>query len=326
MGQNTGAGFALAELRKRQPCFDAHRGARIGEASNPGPSLIDDVDSIVDSDFWPGLELQWALEDGADRGDEQVLGNALARPPAPPELEEIAGRAQARLQVEIMRLRRQGIPAGHTWSAVLVPTIWLSLPVYCHRLLLPALVREAADLRPARRLAAFWQGQGVQLPGDLIAWMHRREDMGQRAEIPPAFGHFAAIAQEQMLALAHVDQQLHLALCNAIRCPISAAGLGAPAGALGTDRERCAVCLEDLPGASGGAAWPGGCGHSFHPHCVQSLLRSGQGPCHCRLCGVDQQGLPRRTACLRGHYDTCTSGADAMLEGAGPGHWSLRGT
>ena len=97
--------------------------------------------------------------------------------------------------------------------------MWLSLPVYGHHLLLPALVREAGDLRPARRLASFWQGQGVQLPSDLIAWMHRREDMGQRSEIPPAFGHFGAVAQEQMLALARVDQQLHLALCNAIRCP-----------------------------------------------------------------------------------------------------------
>ena len=71
---------------------------RIGEASNPGPSPIDDVNSVVDSDFWPDPELQWALEDGADRGDELALGNALARPPAPPELEEAASRAQAGLQ------------------------------------------------------------------------------------------------------------------------------------------------------------------------------------------------------------------------------------
>ena len=85
-------------------------------------------------------------------------------------------------------------------------TIWLSLPVYCHRLILPALVWQAVDLRPARRLAAFWQGQGVQVPSDLSAWLHRREDMGQRAEVPAAFGHFAALAQDQMLALTLVDQ------------------------------------------------------------------------------------------------------------------------
>ena len=106
-------------------------------------------------------------------------------------MEEAAHGAQARLQVVIARLRRQGIPAEHTWSAVLVPTIWLSLPAYCHRLLLPALVREAVDLRPARRLASFWQRQGVQPPGDLIAWLHGRDDMGQHSEVPLGFGYLA---------------------------------------------------------------------------------------------------------------------------------------
>ena len=46
--------------------------------------------------FWTDPELQWALEDGVDRGDELALGNALARPPAPPELEEAASRAASR--------------------------------------------------------------------------------------------------------------------------------------------------------------------------------------------------------------------------------------
>ena len=112
-------------------CFDAHRGARIGEAVNPGPSPQDDSDSIADSEYWPDPELQWALEDGtlADaRGGAQW--GEVARPPAPPELEESALRAQARLQGEITRLRRHDIPAKHTWSAVLVPVIWLSLPAY----------------------------------------------------------------------------------------------------------------------------------------------------------------------------------------------------
>ena len=219
----------------------------------------------------PSCSGRWRT--GQEGVERRCWGGEMTRPPAPPELEEPALRAQARLQGEIMRLRRQGIPAEHTWSAALVPTIWLSLPVYCHRLLLPALVREAVDLRPARRLTSFWQGQGVQPPCDLIAWLHGREDMGQHSEFPPAFGYFAAAAQERMLALARVDQQLHLALCNAIRCPIAAAEAPAPAGALGGERERCAVCLEDLPGDAGGAAWPGGCGRNFHQHCMMGLLR-----------------------------------------------------
>ena len=84
--------------------------------------------------------------------------------PGQAESEEAARRAQTRLRMEFARLRQHGIPADHTWSAVLVPIIWLSLPVYCHRLLLPTLAREAMDLRPARRLAATWQRQGAQLP------------------------------------------------------------------------------------------------------------------------------------------------------------------
>ena len=81
---------------KREHCFDAYRGTGVGEASNPGPGSVDDAESIADSDYWPDPELQWALEDGADRGDEMVLGNGLVRPPAPPELEELAVRAQTR--------------------------------------------------------------------------------------------------------------------------------------------------------------------------------------------------------------------------------------
>ena len=307
---------------KVQPCFDDHRGARIGEASNPGPSHNDDADSIADSDVWPDPELQWALEDRVDLWDEAPLVEAIARPPAPPELEEAANRAQAGLQREIARLRQQGIPAGHTWSAVLVPTIWLSLPVYCHRLLLPALVRQAVDLRPARRLTAYWQGQGVQLPSDLIAWLHRREDMGQRAEVPAAFGYFAALAQEQMLALAHVDQQLHMALCSAILCPMDAANAGGTADGLGQGGERCAACMEDMADAQGSTTWPGGCGHRFHPTCIRNLMQGRRGPCHCPLCGVDQHGVPRRTACQHGHYDTCSRGC--LRDAGGCWRWAPR--
>ena len=132
--------------------------------------------------------------------------------------------------------------------------------------------------------------------------------MGQHNEVPLAFGYLAAVAQERMLALARVDQQLHLALCNAIRCPIAEAAVAAPGRTLDVERERCAVCLEDLPCAGDGAQWPGGCGHSFHQHCVMDLLRIGHGQGHCPLCGVDQQGLPRRMACPHGHYDTCNRG------------------
>ena len=191
-------------LSAKERCFDACRGARIGEAKNPGPPIHGDpelrwaLESDVDSECWPDPELQWALEDGAERGEEPFVACALSRPPAPPELEEAARGMQARLQAEIGRLRRQGIPAEHTWSAVLVPTIWLSLPVYCHRLLLPALVREAVDLRPARQLASFWQRQGVQLPGDLFGWLHGRDDMGQCSGALLAFGYLAAGAQERM--------------------------------------------------------------------------------------------------------------------------------
>ena len=171
--------MASGNLRAKGRGLGGYQGMRVGEATNPGPDSTVDVDSIADSDFALDPELQWALQDGAV--DRRGLCPELdqARPPAPPELEELATKAQARLQTGIRRLRRQGIPADRAWSATLVPIMWLSLPVYCLKLLLPAMVREAVDLRPARRLASFWQRQGVQLPGDLSAWMHGRDDMGR---------------------------------------------------------------------------------------------------------------------------------------------------
>ena len=120
----------------------------------------------------------------------------------PPELEELAHGAQARLREEFARLRRHGIPADHTWSAALVPLIWLSLPAYGHRLLLPALVREAIDLRPARHLTAFWHRQGVQLPEDFVAWLYGRYHMGGHGGTLQASGYLTATPQEQILALA----------------------------------------------------------------------------------------------------------------------------
>ena len=60
--------------------------------------------------------------------------------------------------------------------------------------------------------------------------------------------------------------------------------------------ERCAVCLEDLPGPDGMVQWPGGCGHNFRPLCNRGLVQSGPGANHCPLCGIDQIGV--RHACM----------------------------
>ncbi len=50
-------------------------------------------------------------------------------------METQATRLLAALRAEVARLRRVGIPAGHTWSAVLVPLTWLSAPACSRRLL-----------------------------------------------------------------------------------------------------------------------------------------------------------------------------------------------
>ena len=70
-------------------------------------------------------------------------------------------------------------------------------------------------MRPLRRLMAFWRQQGVLLPSDLIAWLHARTDLGLPREAP-ALGYFPARVQDQILALAQVDEQLHVALCGAV--------------------------------------------------------------------------------------------------------------
>ena len=246
-----------------------YKAKRLGGSSNPGLESIAAVESISDSDYTPGPELQQALQadiaDGIALGMEHVPEQDLPRPPAPPEYEDSAHRAQARLRAEFARARQHGMPpAGHTWRAVVVPVDGLSLLVYGHRVLLPTMVREGVGIRPLRRLIAFWQRQGMQLPEDFIAWLHGREDMGRTGEALAAFGNLPSRPQEQILAQARVDQQLHLALCNALRCPveISLAGTGAPVG--GATRERCVECLEDLPGPNGELPWPGGCGHKLH--------------------------------------------------------------
>ena len=70
------------DLSAKERCFDACRGARIGEAKNPGPSIHDDpelrwaLESDVESEYWPDPELQWALEDGAERGEEPFIACA----------------------------------------------------------------------------------------------------------------------------------------------------------------------------------------------------------------------------------------------------------
>ena len=46
-----------------------------------------------------------------------------------------ATRALYGLIAELNRLRREGIPSRHTWSAVLVPLAWLSLPSFSLRFL-----------------------------------------------------------------------------------------------------------------------------------------------------------------------------------------------
>ena len=69
--------------------------------------------------------------------------------------------------------------------------------------------------------------------------------MGQHNEVPLAFGYLAAGAQERMLALARVDQQLHLALCNAIRCPIAGAADAAPVRTLDVE-ERGTLCASRI--------------------------------------------------------------------------------
>ena len=159
--------------------------------------------------------MQAELADGMAPGMGLEPEQDLPRPPAPPELEDVARRALAWMRAELARPRQHGIPAEHTWSAVLAPIVWLSLPVYGHRLLLPAMVLEGVGIRPLRKLIACWQRQGVQLPGELVAWLHGREGLGLSGEALAAFGYLPARPQAQILAQARVDQQLHLSLQRA---------------------------------------------------------------------------------------------------------------
>ena len=82
-----------------------------------------------DLNFAP--DLQWALQatietDVLGASHDNDDGTAFLSPPAPPELEEAANGALRDLRSEIQRVRRSGVPDGHTWSASLVPLVTFS--------------------------------------------------------------------------------------------------------------------------------------------------------------------------------------------------------
>ena len=154
---------------RRQRGFAA---CRVGEASHPGPDFAVEAFDVDLSDGDTSPELQGALRDGPGGGGA-VEGPQWSgpRPEAPRDCEARAVAAAQAVRMELRNLRLNGIPPGHTWSAVLAPLIWLSFPVYAHGRLLPAMVAEDIDLRPLRRLTRFWRDHGVLVPDDLLGWM-----------------------------------------------------------------------------------------------------------------------------------------------------------
>ena len=116
---------------------------------------------------------------------------------APPEFEARAAQLLSELRAELARLRREGIPAGHTWSAVLVPLAWLTLPAYNRRLLRPGMLAEGVDLRPLRRLEARWRRRGVRGPECLVGWIQGQAgDRGRPARGIVPFSYLDAAWQE----------------------------------------------------------------------------------------------------------------------------------
>ena len=112
---------------------------------------------------------------------------------------------------ELAKLCRTGVPMGHMWSDLLVPNVWLTLPVYGRRLLLPAMIGEGVAMEPLLRLMKFCQRQGIMLPEDLVAWMRARTDLGGGGMVLP-FGYLLARVQERITELAGIRQHLALAL------------------------------------------------------------------------------------------------------------------
>ena len=241
---------AVARRRRRGRRRGGHAAQRIGKATNPGPQMEEEAAP----EEWqaPEAVLEEVDEDGGGQAwpvpleeDVPAPGGAgndtpLICPRPPPELEDAAMRSIASLRRELARLRRTGVPQGHTWSALLVPIVWLTLPVYAHRLLLPTMIGEGVAMGPLLRLMKFWRRQGVMIPADLVAWMRERVDSGGKGTVLP-FGYLLARAQERITQMAGVPRQLGYALHGALRRPT----LTEP-GPRESGVERCMVCLGDL--------------------------------------------------------------------------------
>ena len=79
-------------------------------------------------------------------------------------MDRAAGAVLQLLLGEMERLRGRGFPSGYTWSDILVPIAWLSLPLFCRSVLWPGLLQEGVGLgplSPARGLLAAARGCGA---------------------------------------------------------------------------------------------------------------------------------------------------------------------
>ena len=168
------------------------------------------------------------------------------------------------LHDEVDHLRASGFPPNYTWSNVVVPLAWLSLPP--HRALL---VRTWAGLglplQPLQILSNGLARLGLRSVPLLTGWLRARDP-----RIRPG-DYFHASEQEELLRVCGADNAVQEAVIRGVAGPPHSA----PPGDSGPN---CAICCEPLSPDS--LEWPAGCGHRLHEDCMTALLMH-EDPAYC---------------------------------------------
>eukprot|EP00969_Alexandrium_andersonii_P145861 6451518-Alexandrium_andersonii.AAC.1 len=72
------------------------------------------------------------------------------------------------------RLREMGMGPGYTWSHVLVPLVWLSLPGHSETELRGALELVGLPWTVGCAIVELWASHGVRAARQVLDWLHYR--------------------------------------------------------------------------------------------------------------------------------------------------------
>ena len=183
------------------------------------------------------------------------------------------------------------MPSGYTWSRIINPVAWLSLPAF-RTWLMKTWCRAGL---PGQSLQNVYTGLArLHIPPrDMVDWINRLPDAGRRLR---PLSHIPARAQEALMVAFGAGGILQQTVLDRSTRRHSQATDGPTVRA---------ICLTDL-GDAPAWPWPAGCGHVLREDCfVQLLVASGSEAAYRPSCQRDQQGRFRPRPCVPGYWERC---------------------